>query len=73
VRALDQVGNILPFLDDPVTLHVDGPARLLGPAVTTLRGGTAGFWVETTGGSGQVLVSAKTRRFPDAQVTLRTE
>jgi beta-galactosidase len=73
VRALDQVGNPLPFLDDPVTLGVEGPARILGPDVTTLRGGTAGFWIETTGGKGSIVVHADSRRFPGVTASLRTE
>ena len=38
VRALDQAGNKLPFLFEPVTIAVEGPARLSGPLVP-LRGG----------------------------------
>ncbi len=46
VRALDQVGNKLPFFSDPVALRVSGAARLIGPALVPLRAGSTGFWVQ---------------------------
>ncbi|MGB8816913.1 MAG: glycoside hydrolase family 2 TIM barrel-domain containing protein [Rhizobiaceae bacterium] len=63
VRALDQAGSILPFLDEPVTIQVQGPAKLLGPNVVTLTGGTTGFWLESTGGKGDVTVDVLSPRF----------
>ena len=49
VRALDQIGNKLPSFFDPVAISVTGPARLIGPSLTTLRAGSTGFWVQSTG------------------------
>ena len=46
VRALDQVGNTLPFFSDPVSLQVTGAGRLIGPALVPLRAGSTGFWVQ---------------------------
>ena len=46
VRALDQAGNPLAFMADPVRIAVSGPVRLIGPEVVSLSGGIAGFWVE---------------------------
>jgi beta-galactosidase len=63
VRALDQVGRLLPYLDDPIVINVSGAARLIGPSTLTLRGGATGFWVETTGVSGKIDVSVSSPRF----------
>ena len=57
VRALDQVGNKLPFLMEPVEIAVDGPARRIGPALVPLRGGSTGFWLESTGEAGEITVT----------------
>jgi beta-galactosidase len=46
IRVLDQVGNKLPFMSDPVTITVTGPARRLGPEVVPLRAGATGAWVQ---------------------------
>ena len=64
VRALDQAGALLPFLADPVEVSVEGPARLIGPDLLTLAGGTAGFWLETVGAAGAVRLDVRSRRFP---------
>jgi beta-galactosidase len=70
VRALDQAGNVLPFLDEAVSIRVQGPARLLGPEAITLRGGAAGFWLETLGGAGPITVSVSSPRFAPAAIAL---
>lgn len=62
VRALDQCGNKLPFMSEPVSVDVKGPARLLGPDVLPLRAGSTGFWVQTTG-EGAVELSVSHGRF----------
>ena len=63
VRALDQAGSLLPFLDDAVTIRTDGPAKLLGPGVVTLTGGTIGFWLESVGAKGEIKVEVSSPRF----------
>ena len=70
VRALDQAGSILPFLDEPVTIQVRGPAKLLGPSVVVLTGGTTGFWLESTGGRGDVTVDVLSPRFAGQRFTV---
>lgn len=49
IRILDQVGNKLPYMADPVTITVTGPARRLGPQTVPLRAGATGFWVQAHG------------------------
>ena len=68
IRALDQHGHRLPFLNDSITLKVHGPARIVGPTNVPLQGGTAGFWLEATGFTGEITVEAVSTRF--APVTL---
>ncbi len=70
VRALDQAGNVLPFLADAVRIEVEGPARLVGPAVAHLAGGTTGFWLRATGEAGPIRVRLATERFPVATLDL---
>ena len=49
VRALDQVGNKLPFFPEPVRIAVTGAGRRIGPALVPLRAGSTGFRVQATG------------------------
>jgi beta-galactosidase len=73
VRALDQAGRLLPFLDEVAHVQVAGAARLLGPDTLTLKGGVTGFWVETTGAVGDITVRVSTRRMGEQVLTLRAE
>jgi beta-galactosidase len=56
IRVLDQVGNKLPFMSDPVTITVTGPARRLGPATVPLRAGATGAWLQANA-AGEIAVT----------------
>ncbi len=70
VRGLDQVGSIVPFLNDIVTVSVDGPARLIGPDALTLAGGTTGFWLESTGDAGPITLQVSSERYGSQTLSL---
>ncbi|OCJ02559.1 beta-D-galactosidase [Rhizobium sp. AC44/96] len=70
IRALDQHGHRLPFLNESITLRVNGPAKIVGPSCVPLQGGTAGFWLEATGLTGTVTVEATSARFEPVVVTV---
>lgn len=71
LRALDQVGNRLPFLAGGVRVRVDGPAHLIGPDLRPLQGGTTGMWLRLTGAAGEVVVTADLAQFPTATARIR--
>jgi beta-galactosidase len=70
VRALDQVGNKLPFLFDPVEIDIAGAATLVGPRLVPLRGGATGFWLESTGTPGPITVKVTSPRFGTTTISL---
>lgn len=57
LRAVDENGNTLVFSTAPVTVTVDGPVELIGPSVTSLRGGMGGIYIKTTGKPGNATVT----------------
>ena len=63
IRALDQGGNLLPFFEEPVSLSLDGPGRIIGPSDHTLKGGATGLWVEAGDAPGTLTLTARSRRF----------
>jgi beta-galactosidase len=69
IRVLDQVGNKLPFMCDPVTLTVAGPARRLGPQTVPLRAGATGFWLQAKG-AGQITVTVSHDRLGNQTIHL---
>jgi beta-galactosidase len=70
LRALDQQGQRLPFLNEVVTIALSGPAKIVGPSTIPLQGGTAGLWIETTGLTGEITLRASCPRFGDVTLTL---
>lgn len=69
VRALDQCGNLLPYFEEPVSLALSGPGRIVGPADHTLKGGATGFWVEAGDERGSIELVVASRRFAPQSVT----
>ena len=73
VRALDQAGHKLPFLFEPVQIEVSGAGRLVGPPLVPLRGGSTGFWVESTGEPGAITARVSSLPFGVTTIALRAE
>ncbi|MCM2294069.1 glycoside hydrolase family 2 protein [Allorhizobium sp. BGMRC 0089] len=69
VRVLDQVGNKLPFLFEPVSIAIDGPADLIGPSLVSLNGGSTGFWLQARG-RGAIAASVTHARLGTVRVSL---
>ena len=72
VRALDQVGNKLPFFPEPVAIQVSGAGRLIGPALVPLRAGSTGFWVQATS-AGTIDVTVSSDRLGTKTLQLQAE
>ncbi len=69
VRALDQCGNLLPYFEEPISVTLSGPGRIIGPADHTLKGGATGFWVEAGDERGSIELVVASRRFAPQSVT----
>ncbi len=72
VRALDQVGNKLPFFPEPVLIEVKGPGKRLGPGLVPLRAGSTGCWIQATG-TGPISVIVTNDRLGTATLNLTVE
>ncbi len=70
IRALDQRGQRLPFLNDVATLTVKGPGKIVGPTAVPLQGGTTGFWLEATGLTGEITVEATSSHFAPVTISV---
>lgn len=70
IRALDQVGNLLPFIDAPIKIAVSGPAELIGPDRPSLRGGSTGCWIKSTGDPGSIVLKVSSPRFETQELQI---
>ncbi|WFU06407.1 glycoside hydrolase family 2 TIM barrel-domain containing protein (plasmid) [Rhizobium sp. CB3171] len=73
VRALDQAGSRLPFLNEVATVKVTGPAKVIGPKTIAFQGGTTGFWLQATGEAGAIIIEVSSSRFATQTVGLAVE
>lgn len=75
IEALSKEGNRLYYLNEPVSLKVTGNLKLIGPSVVSLRGGTTGTYVKTTGkaGRGKLIVSCGRAESVTIPFTMETE
>ena len=53
VRAVDENGSQLMFMNGSVRLRTEGPLEIVGPDILELRGGAGGTFVRTTGEAGE--------------------
>lgn len=73
VRALDQVGRKMPYFAEPVEVTVAGAARLIGPSLLPLRGGSTGFWIESADETGPVTLTVTNSRLGEKVIMLLAE
>ncbi|MBN2618952.1 MAG: glycoside hydrolase family 2 protein [Spirochaetales bacterium] len=71
IKVTDNYGNLLPFYETPVNIEIDGPVKLQGPSVLTLKGGAFGFWIETLNQKGEAKIRVKSSTLESNTVTLK--
>lgn len=59
VEAIDNRGNLMPFIQECVEVKLEGPVSLIGPARFPLTGGISSFWIRTAGETGSVRISVE--------------
>ncbi len=57
IKAVDQNGNQLYYLQEPIMVKLSGPIELIGPSAVSLRGGVCGVYIKTCGKAGSSKVS----------------
>ncbi len=58
-KIVDEVGNLLPYVNEFIELDISGPGEIIGPDKTALIGGCIAVWVRTTGEKGQIKLKAR--------------
>ncbi|MFZ5352335.1 MAG: glycoside hydrolase family 2 TIM barrel-domain containing protein [Bacillota bacterium] len=70
VKLLDQYGNLLPFMDEIISIDIKGPLKLQGPDTLVLKGGTAAFWIETYNQAGDAEICIKSASTGEKKVKI---
>ena len=69
IRALDQVGNKMRYLNETISVNLSGPAIIFGPNSIPLRAGSAGFWIRSLG-LGKIKISIISNRFSQKEISI---
>lgn len=69
----DDCGNVLPFMNDPVSLKVSGPVELIGPSIVTLNGGMGGTYIKTTGEKGTATLTIESEACETVKLTFEVK
>ena len=69
IRALDQVGNKMRYLNETISVNLSGPAIIFGPNSIPLRAGSAGFWIRSLG-LGIIKISIISNRFEQKEFSV---
>ncbi|WP_105618824.1 glycoside hydrolase family 2 protein [Vallitalea okinawensis] len=62
-KMVDQKGNIIPYINEILSLDIEGMGKIIGPKEMALIGGCIGVWIKTTGEVGTIKVKARCSRF----------
>ena len=62
IRAIDENGNLLPYSNEAIKLTIEGPLEIIGPDITSLRGGMSAFYLKTIGEKGKARVTISCSR-----------
>lgn len=75
VKAVDQVGNTIPYINEFITIEAAGSIEVIGPKTVALIGGSIGFWVRTKVGEevGEATVKVTTSRGDIKEVQIRVQ
>jgi beta-galactosidase len=71
LRVTDEYGAVRTYADDPVTLTLDGPARIIGANPFPLIGGTGAIWIRAGEQPGTAVLVARHPRL--GSQTIRIE
>ncbi len=73
VSARDEHDQLLQFSNAPLVIKVEGPIRLVGPALVSLSGGAVGIYVRSFGKKGKAKVFVESPELGTQSIGLRVD
>ncbi|CRF31935.1 Beta-galactosidase [Brachyspira suanatina] len=71
VKAVDGIGNRLPYINEAITIEVKGAGELIGNDTPVLEGGYYSFWVKTNKSKGSIKVTVKNKRVKEETIEIK--
>ena len=57
ISAVDENGNTLIYSSNAIKVSVEGPVKIIGPDLISLKGGMGGLYLKTTGKPGKATIT----------------
>lgn len=73
LKAVDQYGNLIPFVDCIVNVTIEGPGSIIGPQAFNLIGGERALWVKTHGVPGTLMLTFALPLFPNKTMMIEVK
>ena len=73
VRAVDEYGNQLYYMQEALSVTTEGPVEVIGPATVPLRGGATGIYIKSTGRSGMASVTLQCEDMETVTIPLEVQ
>lgn len=73
VKAIDSVGNRLPYMNAVIEIDLNGGGVLIGDDKVSLEGGIYSFWVKSTEEKKPIEITIKTKRMKDKKIVIDVE
>nr|WP_307992222.1 glycoside hydrolase family 2 TIM barrel-domain containing protein [uncultured Niameybacter sp.] len=75
VKAVDQVGNTIPYINEFITIETTGAIEVIGPKTVALIGGSIGFWVRSKVGeeAGDATIKVTSSRGDTKEVRIKMQ
>ena len=71
VKAVDAIGNRLPYINEAITIEVKGSGELIGNDNPVLEGGYYSFWVKSNKTKGSIKVTVKNKRVKEETIEIK--
>ncbi|MCZ9939841.1 glycoside hydrolase family 2 protein [Brachyspira hyodysenteriae] len=72
VKAVDAIGNRLPYINEAITIEVKGAGELIGNDNPVLEGGYYSFWVKSNKSKGSIKVTVKNKRVKETTIEIKS-
>ena len=73
VKAIDSIGNRLPYINEAIKIEVKGSGSLIGNDNPVLEGGYYSFWVKSNNKKGSITVTVSNSRVKAKTIEIKVK
>ncbi|WP_304331161.1 glycoside hydrolase family 2 TIM barrel-domain containing protein [Brachyspira innocens] len=71
VKAVDAIGNRLPYINEAIKINVEGEGELIGNDNPVIEGGYYSFWVKSNSKKGEIKITVSNKRVETKTISIK--